>query len=402
MYNIKLEDYVPKPNPATSDRIVAAHYYAAWKKGAAEIHGGFDDLSEEYPDRTPLMGYYDEENPEVCDWEIKWALEHGINCFIHCWYRRPDNYGKPVTVENLRCGHDLHEAFFNAKYRELMKFAIMFEASPRWCGTNSKDMVENLMPFWVENYFKRDNYLLIDNKPVLFVFSQDRLARECFEDIEDQRKTFDSCREYAKQFGFDGMIFAACSYTEEREAVDELYARGYDFRFGYSSGYNAPCDFFDDEDEILNAQCRILEKKLALDKNYIATPSCFWDPTPRFTKHWIDLGYTFHKTKRWYISPEKYKGMLRRMKEITDSLPDGAWARKIMMIDNWNEWDEGHFVAPSHKFGYKYLQAIREVMTECDNLPDYRTPQDQGFCGYNRSWKTPDFSAFCEEKNKNS
>ena len=30
MYNIKFEDYVPKPNPVNSDRIVAAHYYAAW------------------------------------------------------------------------------------------------------------------------------------------------------------------------------------------------------------------------------------------------------------------------------------------------------------------------------------------------------------------------------------
>ena len=140
MYNIKLEDYVPKPNPATSDRIVAAHYYAAWKKGAAEIHGGFDDLSEEYPDRTPLMGYYDEENPEVADWEIKWAVEHGINCFIHCWYRKPDNYGKKVTLNDLRCGHGLHEALFNAKYQKYMKFAIMYEASTEFTGMSPRVM----------------------------------------------------------------------------------------------------------------------------------------------------------------------------------------------------------------------------------------------------------------------
>ena len=85
MYNIKLESYVPEPKPAHSDRIIAAHYYAAWKKGAAGIHDGFNELADIYPDRTPLMGYYDEENPEVTDWEIKWALEHGINCFIYCF-----------------------------------------------------------------------------------------------------------------------------------------------------------------------------------------------------------------------------------------------------------------------------------------------------------------------------
>ena len=120
MYHIKLNSYIPEPHPAKSDRIVAAHYYAAWKKDAAGVHEGFDDLAEEYPDRTPLMGYYDEENPEVCDWEIKWAVEHGINCFIYCWYRKPENMGKPVTVNDLRCAHGLHEALFHAKFQNYM------------------------------------------------------------------------------------------------------------------------------------------------------------------------------------------------------------------------------------------------------------------------------------------
>ena len=85
------------------------------------------------------------------------------------------------------------------------------------------------------------------------------------------------------------------------------------------------------------------------------------------------------------------------MKEITETLPENAWGRKIMMIDNWNEWDEGHFVAPSHKFGFKYLQALREELTDCNNLPDYIAPHDQGFGGYNTSWKTPNFSDVCEK-----
>ena len=52
MYNIKLYDYVPEPQPVSSDHIVAAHYYAAWKKGAAGLHNAFFDLHD-YPERTP-------------------------------------------------------------------------------------------------------------------------------------------------------------------------------------------------------------------------------------------------------------------------------------------------------------------------------------------------------------
>ena len=47
---------------------------------------------------------------------------------------------------------------------------MMFEASPRWSGTDEKDMIEHLMPFRMDTYFKRENSLIIDNKPVLFVF----------------------------------------------------------------------------------------------------------------------------------------------------------------------------------------------------------------------------------------
>ena len=399
MYNIKLNPYIPTPNPAESDRIVAAHYYAAWKKGAAGIHEGFNDLSKEYPDRTPLMGYYDEENPEVCDWEIKWATEHGINCFIYCWYRKLENMGKPVTVNDLRCGHGLHEALFNAKFQKHMKFAIMFEASPRWGGTDEVDMLENLMPFWMETYFKRDNYLIIDNKPVVFVYQQERLETECFKSAQSQRETFDKCREYAKDFGFDGMIFAVCDTTADEKMHRELMDRGYDFRFGYNSGYNSPYDFYDDEDDIIEKQCEKFMMNLEPNNTeFIPTPSCFSDPTPRFSKRWNDLGYKFREWSNiWYLSPEKYRELLGKMKEITDKLPDDAWAKKIIMIDNWNEWDEGHFVAPSHKFGYKYLQAIREVFTKRNNLPDYITPQDQGFTGYNKSWDIPDFSKVCEK-----
>ena len=98
----------------------------------------------------------------------------------------PENVGKPVTTDFLRCGHGLHEALFNAKFQKFMKFAIMYEASPRWGGTDETDLVENIMPFWMETYFKRDNYLIIDNKPVLFVYSQKRLGEKCFASVESK------------------------------------------------------------------------------------------------------------------------------------------------------------------------------------------------------------------------
>ncbi len=395
MYNIKLTDYVPEPKPVSTDYIVAAHYYAAWKKGAPGLHEGFDDLHG-YPERTPLAGYYDEGNPEYADWEIKWALEHGINCFIHCWYRRLEDMGKPVDPAKLRCGHGLHEGFFNARYEKMMKFAIMFETSPRWGATDKDDMLENLMPFWMESYFKRGNYLIIDNKPVLFNFQFERMFT-CFASPEEQRETFDKCREYCRAHGFDGMIFAAANWGLRKEKKDELVARGYDFDFIYNYGMHGEPN--PPEDAIIAEMDEFFTKALAEDSSHhITTASCFSDPEPRTTERWKSLGYNFDRTRVWYTTPEGYRRVLANCRRLTDSLPESNVGRRIIMIDNWNEWDEGHFVAPSHKYGFGFLQAIREELTHRDNLPDYRMPQDLGLSRFNETWGEPDLGEICRER----
>jgi len=398
MYHIKLEPYVPQPQPATPDRIVAAHYYAAWKKGAAGIHNGFDDLHD-YPERTPLMGYYDEENPEVADWEIKWAVEHGINCFLYCWYRNKENEGKPVTLADLRCGHGLHEALFRAKYRNMMQFAIMFENNPRWGNTDREDLLEHLMPFWTEQYFKQENYLKIDNKPVLLICKKDGLDK-VFPDPAENRSVFDACRAYAVEQGFDGLWIAACLWdaSVNEAAFRDCADRGYDFHFRYNAGYN-PERSFPAEEEVIDSQCDRIGRRLAADPmRHVPAVTCFRDATPRTTRAWMDLGYRFDQETVYHLRPENFRRVLRRVKEMTDRLPDGAWAKRMIMIDNWNEWDEGHYVSPSHEHGFRYLQAIREEFTLRDNLPDYRMPQDLGFHGLNRSWEEPDLEEICRKK----
>ena len=392
MYNIKLSDYVPKPKPVSTDYIIAAHYYAAWKKGSAGLHNAFLDLHD-YPERTPLAGYYDEENPEYADWEIKWAVEHGINCFIHCWYRKRDNMGKPVTVDSLRCAHGLHEALFHAKYQDKIKFAIMYEAQNRWGGTDREDLLAHLMPFWCDEYFTRGNYLLLDNKPVLFVYDDSHQIRNVFSSPEAQREAFDACREYAVKRGFSGMIFALQNRGTDPSEWKEALSRGYDFHFSYNWGFGVDDDR--SPEAIIAGQKRYHSmRELATPGKFCTTASCFWDPRPRLKT----IPTIPYERNEWFLSPEQYRLVLRDCKAFADRMPKNSIGRKLIMIDNWNEWDEGHFVAPSHAFGFGYLQAIREELTKRDNLPDYRMPQDIGLSDFNKNWGEPDLYEICREK----
>ncbi len=377
MYRIKLYDHVPKPDPAESGRIVAAHYYPSWTKGANTLTKEFEDIAA-YPERTPLMGYYQDTDPEVIDWEIKWALEHGINCFIFCWYRKKENLGKPMTTHDLRLGDCLHNAFFTARYATMMKFAIMFETQARWAAADREDLLHNVLPFWVKEYFSRDNYLKIDNQPVVFLYDTGRQFRDALGGDGGMKEAFDACREEAKKHGYNGLIFAEQMTPWKEDPIPCAKARGIDAVFAYNwgiPGANTPSDVVHDEQMSENM------KYLAEDPtHYISAVSQFWDPEPRF---FTISGY--HK-RYFYLDYKTYRRLLRNTKYLCDAAPRDSLAHKIIMVDNWNEWDEGHYLAPNYRFGFKYLQCIREELTDRENVPDYRMPASLGFGPYDEAW----------------
>ncbi len=368
-----------------TDRIVAAHYYPSWVKGGTDLHRGFDGLHD-YPERTPILGYYDGNSPEYNDWEIKWALEHGINCFVHCWYRYAHNVGKPVTLSDLRLAESLHEGFFKARYCNMMTFAIMLEAQKMWGATNASDLVDNLMPFWLEHYFSRDNYLKIDGKPVLFIYDYQNQLSESFGSVEEQKQAFDACREMAMAHGLNGMIFAIEYRKDDLSVVEDFRARGYDFSFSYCWTLRDPSM---NHADIIDAQMAKMELRAEQIPDWFApTASAMWDPSPRFVT--MPTMFTREKNPLLYkLEPEEFRTLLGRIKELCDTLPENSIGRNMVMLDNWNEWDEGHYIAPSLEFGFGYCQAVREVFTDRDNLPDYRLPYQLGTASVNSQWEEP-------------
>jgi hypothetical protein len=54
----------------------------------------------------------------------------------------------------------------------------------------------------------------------------------------------------------------------------------------------------------------------------------------------------------------------------------------MILLDNWNEWSEGHFIAPSRQHGFGYLDAVRNVFAteELDHVD--LLPEDVGLGPY--------------------
>jgi len=344
---VKTVGEIPKPVPAdTGDIKVGANFYPGWVPGT----GWGWSVLDPYPNRKPALGYYDDSNPEVIDWQIKWALEHGISFFNVCWFRERGNEGKPVQAWR---SDTLENGLLKAKFLSQFQFVLTWE-NQNAAGVSSKeDMLENLLPFWIENYFKHPSYLTFDGQPVLFIYSMANFAAQVG-GIEHLPELLEAMRERCREAGLKGLIVAGEYRGLQPGPMEELKATGLDASWSY--GLEEP------EHARLRQEWAILPD--------IATISVGWDPRP-----WQDyMGYWW--TQNWNRTPEEFQEAAAQTKAIVDSYPIGNIGRHIVQLDNWNEWGEGHWLAPSRHVGFGYLEAIRRVFAPESTQPINLIPED--------------------------
>ena len=50
----------------------------------------------------------------------------------------------------------------------------------------------------------------------------------------------------------------------------------------------------------------------------------------------------------------------------------------MLLLDHWNEWGEGHYLAPYREYSLGYLDAIRKVVTDAAVAHRDLIPEDIG------------------------
>ncbi len=355
-------DYIPEPKAVRTDILVGAHNCPLWERERADL---WDQVVKRHQERTPALGIYAQDNPEIADWETKWAVEHGVSYFIYCWYRT--SQGGPVTTMFEQSAFD--DAFFKSRFENKIKFAIMWENQRRGvAGINDeKDLLENLMPYWIEKFFKRENYLKIDNKPVLFVYQPHDVARDLGSD-ENAKAAFTAMREACKNAGFDGLYLLGEYRGTDPNILQSFKDLGLDYVFAYCwhiGGSPTPQHAIDMQMHYL----REVQKHREIMPQ-IVTLSQGWSG-------WKDEGSI------WKIPPKDYETLLRRGKEFIErNIPKNELGSKILILDNWNEWSEGHYIAPYREYGFGYLDAVRRVFSDAPEKHDDLLPADTGMGPY--------------------
>jgi hypothetical protein len=349
--------YVPVPQPVRGPFEVGVYYFPGWKS-ASQWHP-----IQRFPKRRPVLGWYREGEPEVADWHIKWAVEHGITFFAYDWY---------WTQGARQLEHALHDGYFHARYRHLLKFCLLW-ANHNPPGSSSPEDCLAVTRHWIEHYFHRSEHLLVGGKPVVIIFSPHRLT----EDLGSSKvkEAFAAMREECQRAGFPGLHLIACvgDAGEARRAA----AEGYDAVTAYTwphlgmggGGKAAPfatlVEGYRRHWELLYAESLIPLNPLPVSGG--------WDSRP-----WHGL----NNLVRFGRTPELFRQHLRDARRFLEAQPSGGTVPPAVLIEAWNEWGEGSYIEPHQEFGFGYLDALREVFADAPEIHEDVTPADAGLGPY--------------------
>jgi hypothetical protein len=359
---IEKRDYIPEPEPVKTDILVGAHNCPLWETQRYEL---WNQVVGKHQERTPALGIYSQDSPEIADWETKWALEHGISFFIYCWYRTSQN--GPVTTRFEKSIFD--DALFKSRYGDRMKFTIMWENQTKETSgiTDEKDLMENLMPYWIEKFFKRDSYLKIDNKPVLYIYRPLFVSDDLGGD-DRAKAAFDLMRKACRDAGFDGLIIMGEERGYAPESLARFKAMGLDYTFQYCWYVpNSPSP-----DAVIENQMEQIRNMHTLHDvmPQVVTLSQAWSD-------WSD------QATIWKLPPADFEILLRKGKAfIENHFPKDELGSRMIILDNWNEWSEGHYLAPYREYGFGYLDAIRRVFSDAPEAHEDLIPEDIGMGPY--------------------
>lgn len=346
--------YVPEPQPVRGEFEVGVYYYPGWPTYTRW------SVLDDFPERRPVLGYYREGDPEVADWHIKWMVEHGITFIVYDWY---------WSQGGRHLEHAIHQGFFNAKYHDKIKFCLLW-ANHNAPGTSSAEDMVNVTNYWLDNYFLRDDYMKVDGKPVVVIFSPGRLTSDI--GVEAVKAAFDKSREMAKARGLNGIYFTACAYPG-RGGLETLEKEGYDAVTGYNypsagDGGRIVAPYADNVTGY-SEFWRAIQDNTSLP--YVPVTDPGWDSRP-----WHGPNARVRTGK----TPELFQRMLRNAREFVEKRK--AAGPKMVLVEAWNEFGEGDYVEPHREWGFAHVDAIREVFADAPEEHIDLIPQDVGLGPY--------------------
>jgi hypothetical protein len=346
-----------------------------WGKGFTEWHNVTSTSplfpGHHQPQLPTELGFYDLRVPETMEQQAILAHEHGIDGFL--FYHYCFN-GKPVMDKPL-------QNYLNLKQNKLPYYFCWANENwtRRWDGGetdillqqnyNDDDAIRHLE--YLLQYFRDDNYVKINNCPVLVVYKPFL--------IPDLMRWVKVVREFCRSNSFDG-IYLIYMIHQGTEPDVNVVEKGFDAGLVFEPSWKDldatihKLNIFDKAGKLayllkLRKNLPLIYRHNRMDYNkYIeyrmrnkviydfkCFPSVFpsWDNSCRRKKGGGNIFVNSDPLnfKRWF------KHTLVNFKAYSDE-------ENFLIINAWNEWAEGNHLEPCNKWGRQYLEAVKDVIGE--------------------------------------
>lgn len=279
----------PENKDASGKREIASHFY-------------------------PLAEPYDSSDPVVLDYHALLMKYSGIEGVLVDWY-------------GSRNGAESTEALFQAMTRAGLELAIVYEDRNNLDGTSSKDQKikwgQDDMLYLYNNFFKKENYVKVDGKPLLMCFGPIEISTENFKDAPTMWSE----------------IFSPLTVRKMSPCFLTLY--GASKNANDSRNTNAAGEF-----TWVNA-----DNKKFIDNLRGKFSTFMASAYPGFKDYYKEGGWGSS------ISSVDY----RNGQEFADQL-SVADSKKVPMLQlvTWNDFGEGTQIEPTLEDGFKYLEQVQE------------------------------------------
>lgn len=350
---------IPEPEPAQTDYLIGTYYYPAW-----ETDLQWRQVERFAPGIKPVLGYYDEDNPEVVDWQIKWTIERGVRFFLMDWY-----------WEAGRVHHTHYvPAFQRARFRRHFKWAVMW-ANHNRPQTHSKNDWVKVTQYWLDHYFHTSEYLRIDGKPAVFIWSPINIVRDVGGSAQ-AGELLALSQAMAREAGLAGVTFVSMRAGAGPGALAQRKQEGYTHATSYHWWSDAMSLAPDPRRFLYSLVAE--RSRVGWDKTeeavedagltFIPVADTGWDARPR---HGEGTHVIYERT------PERFERVLRDAKGWLDSRGE-----RMLILGPCNEWTEGSYIEPCTEFGFGMLDAVREVFCKPGTTPTDVAPADVGLGPY--------------------
>lgn len=329
---------------------VGAFYFPGWKNDmpGAPSKRPWQPI-QKYPEKEPLIGWYDEGQPDVVSKQLAQMRQAQLDFVVFDWYWAEGN--KPYLEHALR-------AFLKSPDWPGMRFALLWANHMK--VPNNRENFERMVEYWCRNFLNRPDYLRIDGKPAVFVFSQENLRERAREMGLHPRDLLQTARRIARESGVGELFIVGSAEAVPYWVTDYGKATGYDAysAYNYHRGFEGKyiperplSRSFAELDDAYAMTWRWILNNSPVP--YIVPGTAGWNRRP-----WGGSSDPLHDDSE--ASPEEFEAHLRKIKQVLQRYPEKT--RNTTVLCCWNEHGEGSVIEPTREWGNSRIDAIRKVL----------------------------------------